>query len=117
MAAEGNNRGGWLRRYKWPLLALHTLFWLALGGAAYADMGPLKASNCWHLLLFFLPPLQFTVIAIAVVSPIALIMSLFDAKVRVDPKLVLAWHGVILTLGLSGASYAAFAAAGPVACL
>lgn len=44
-------------------------------------------------------------------------MSLFDAKVRVDPKLVLAWHGVILTLGLSGASYAAFAAAGPVACL
>lgn len=80
-------------------------------------MGPLKASNCWHLLFFFLPPLQFIILLIAVVSPIALIMSLFDANLRAAPKLMLAWHGVIFTLGLNGSSYAAFMAAGPIACL
>ncbi|WP_337181454.1 hypothetical protein [Shinella sp.] len=117
MAVEGDERIGWLRRYKWPLLILHVLFWLVLGGAAYSNMGPLRASNCWHLLFFLLPPLQFILIAIAVISPIALIMSLFDAKVRANWKLGFAWHGIILVLGLIGSSYAAFAASGPIACL
>lgn len=106
-----------MRRFKWLLLSLHVLIWLALAASAYAYADSYRFASCWQLIIFFLPPLQFLLLAIAVTSPVALLMSLFNAEARAHWGIPLAWHGVILTLGLAGCSRAAYAAVGPVSCL
>lgn len=105
------------RFWKWPLLSLHVLAWAALAVAAYSTAGPYRFANCWHLIPIYIPPAQILLVAIAVVSPVAVLMSFFYPSLRGRPAILLAWHGVIVMAGLFACSYAAYTAAGPVSCL
>ncbi|MXN52725.1 hypothetical protein GR158_16510 [Shinella sp. AETb1-6] len=106
-----------MTRFKRILVFAHLLLWVGFASAAYLEAGPFRARSCWQLIMLYFPPLQFVFMAIAVISVVTLFMCLFDGKLRMHPRIDLAWHGLILVAGLTACGLAGYAASGPIACL
>ena len=102
--------------FTWSLLP-HILLWMALAMRAYATAGPYKFASCWTIILVYLPPVGFLVLAIAVYSSAVLLAAAFRPPLRGTWFFLAASHGMVLTIGMVVCVRAAYAAVGQVSCL
>lgn len=93
----------------------HIAVWLALVLAAYATAGPYTFASCWIVLPLLMWPLKLILMLLAALSLIVLVTVPF--RPRATGYVRASVHGTILTLGLAGCFFAAYASVGSVSCL
>lgn len=85
---------------KWPLVAIHTLSWIAVALAAYFLGGDFRFANCWHIVLFFIPPLGVPFLFTLILSVAYLLTAVVTPWRRGTRAFVVACHGAAITIGL-----------------
>jgi hypothetical protein len=103
--------------WKWPLLSVHVLLWIALAIKAYNNAGPYHFASCWPVILLYLPPASILFFLIGATSLIIVLASFSRPAMRRHPGFWVAIHGMLLTIGLVACNFSAYAAVGPVNCL
>jgi hypothetical protein len=103
--------------WKWPLLSVHVLLWIALAIKAYNNAGPYHFASCWPIILLYLPPVSTLFLLIGATSLIVVLASLSRPTMRRHPGFWVAIHGMVLTIGVVACNFSAYAAVGQVNCL
>ena len=85
---------------KWPLVAIHILIWIAMALAAYLAGGDFRFASCWHIVLFFIPPLGVLFLFTLILSGAYLLAAVATPWRRGTLAFVVACHGAAITIGL-----------------
>lgn len=96
---------------------LHALLWAALAAWSFMTAGHYTFASCWHIAMFYIPPLGLLWLGVGLASLAILIASITRPQLRKGAWFLAACHGLVLAIGLQAAPLAAYAAVGQVSCL
>jgi len=103
--------------WKLGTVSLHVLLWVAMAAWSYMTAGDYTLGSCFSIIMIYFPPLGLLWLAVGFSSLVILIASISRPRMRQSAWFFVAWHGLVIAIGLQAIPLAAYAAAGQVSCL